>query len=251
MPNPILTVRSATRTDVGKVRKANEDAMLERPEAGLWVVADGMGGHGFGDVASATVVECLRAYAPPAGPGVSDPISQLQLLLHQANDQLRDEAVRRGRRLIGSTVVLLIIPVDKRNGEGAIIWAGDSRAYRLRDGELSQLTRDHSYVEELVACGDLTAAQAIGHPQGHIITRAVGASDLLVSEVLRVDLRPGDRFLLCSDGLTRELDAAVIAEVLEIPDPQSAVDTLVDNALYRGGGDNITAAVVDVNLPSG
>jgi len=251
MPNPILTVRSATRSDIGKVRKANEDAMLEWPDAGLWVVADGMGGHGFGDVASATVVERLQAYAPPAGPGVGDAVVQLQSLLHQANNQLRDEALRRGRRLIGSTVVLLLIPVDKSNGEGAIIWAGDSRAYRLRDGELSLLTRDHSYVEELVASGALTAAQAIGHPQGHIITRAVGAADLLDSEVLRVELRPGDRFLLCSDGLTRELSDPVIAEVLEIPDPLAAVDTLVDNALYRGGGDNITVAVVDVDVPAG
>jgi len=251
MSKPIVSIRSAARTDVGKVRKANEDAILEHGNAGLWVVADGMGGHGFGDVASTLVIDYLSEFNGSSGSNVDEAVAQLRSRLVKANDALRNEATRRGKRVIGSTVVMLLIPVDKGDGEAAIIWAGDSRAYRLRDGSLSLLSRDHSYVEELVAIGTLTPEQAIGHPQGHIITRAVGANDFLESDVRKLDLLPGDRFLLCSDGLTRDLDDAVIAEVLEIPDLQTTVDTLVDNALYRGGGDNISVVVVDVDLPQG
>jgi len=229
----------------------NEDALLECSDAGLWAVADGMGGHGFGDVASAAVVTRLAGYKPGAGPGLDGGIRQLLRFLLLANDELRSEALRRSRHLIGSTVVALLIPVDKSEAAAAIIWAGDSRVYRLRDGELDLLTRDHSYVEELVASGALSASEARGHPKGNIITRAVGARDHLQPELLRVDLRAGDRFLLCSDGLTRELDDGVIAEILEMPDPQRSVDTLVDNALYRGGHDNISVVVVDVGSPAG
>ena len=251
MPNPLLTVQSAARSDRGKVRSNNEDAFLQRNAEGLWAVADGMGGHGFGDVASAAVVERLGDFKPEAGPGLDAGIRQLLGRLSEANDALRTEALRRRRQLIGTTAVALMIPVDKGDAVAAIIWAGDSRAYRLRERKLSLLTRDHSYVEEMVARGELAAEQARGHPKGHIITRAVGASDRLQPEVLRTDLRAGDRFLLCSDGLNRELEDATLAEVLEIPDPQKAVDTLVENALYRGGNDNITVVVVDVGSPLG
>jgi len=251
MPNPLLTVQSVARSDRGKVRRNNEDAFLQRTAAGLWVVADGMGGHGFGDVASTAVVERLGGYAAEAGPGLDAGVRQLLGCLSEVNDELRTEAIRRGRHLIGTTVVVLVIPVDKSDAVAGIVWAGDSRIYRLRERQLSQLTRDHSHVEEMVERGEITAEQAQGHPKSHIITRAVGARERLQPEVVRTDLRAGDRFLLCTDGLTRELDDAVIAEVLEIPDPQRAVDTLVDNALYRGGNDNITVVVVDVGSPAG
>ena len=249
MPNPLLTIESAARSDCGKVRSNNEDAYMQRDDAGLWAVADGMGGHGFGDVASALVVARLQACSVPVGPGLDGGIQQLLRCLSDANEALRAEAARLHRRLIGTTAVALLIPVDQDDAAAAIVWAGDSRIYRLRERQLSLLTRDHSYVEEMVARGEITAEQALGHPKGHIVTRAVGASAHLQPEVLCADLRASDRFLLCSDGLTGELEDAVIAEVLEIPDRQRAVDTLVDNALYRGGHDNITALVVDVGSP--
>lgn len=251
MPNPLLTIESAARSDCGKVRSNNEDALLQLDGEGLWVVADGMGGHGYGDVASAAVVERLGNYTADVGPSLDEGIRQLLGCLAEVNDSLRTEALRRQRHLIGTTAVALLIPLDKRDAVAGIVWAGDSRAYRLRGRELGLLTRDHSYVEEMVARGEIRAEQARNHPKGHIITRAVGAGERLQPEVLRTDLRAGDRFLLCSDGLTRELEDAVIAEVLEIPDPKKAVDTLVDNALYRGGHDNITVLVVDVSSPLG
>ena len=251
MPNPLLTVHSAGRSDCGKVRSNNEDALLQRSDVGLWVVADGMGGHGFGDVASGMLVEHLEACAAQPGDDLDSRVAQLLSCLIRSNEALREEARRRWRRLIGTTVVALLIPGDRRDAEAGIVWAGDSRVYRLRDAKLALLSRDHSYVEELVARGELTAEQAQTHPRSNVITRAVGARDLLQPEVLRTDLRAGDRFLLCSDGLTGELDDAVIEEILEIPEPQRAVDTLVDNALYLGGNDNITVVVVDVGAPVG
>jgi len=237
-------------SDVGRRRSANEDACLEAPEAGLWAVADGMGGHGFGDVASARVVELLARFSPLPGPHLEQSVAQLQGLLVEANAGLRDEAARRGRRVIGSTVVVLLIPSDKSEGEAAVLWAGDSRAYRFRDGAMTRLTRDHTYVEEMVSIGALTPEQAIGHPQGHIVTRAVGAGDDLEVDWVRVDVRPGDRFLLCSDGLTGELDDDGIAAAMDLPDCTLVADILVQGALDHGGRDNVSVVVVDVDVPS-
>jgi protein phosphatase len=238
-------------SDVGRLRAANEDTCLEAPEEGLWAVADGMGGHGFGDVASAWVVELLARFSPPAGPHLEDSVEQLQGLLVEANTGLRDEALRRDRRVIGSTVVVLLIPSDKSEGEAAVLWAGDSRAYRYRSGAVTCLTRDHTYVEEMVSLGVLTPEQAIGHPQGHIVTRAVGAGDVLEVDWVRVDVQPGDRFLLCSDGLTGELNDDEIAAAMQQPDCTVVARVLVQGALDHGGRDNISVVVVDVELPLG
>ena len=249
MQKPILSIRSAMLSDVGRLRAVNEDACLEAPESGLWAVADGMGGHGFGDVASARVTEFLARFSPPPGPQLDDPVAQLQGLLMAANDSLRDEALRRGRRVIGSTVVVLFIPSDKSEGEAAVLWAGDSRVYRYRGGTMTCLTRDHTYVEEMVSIGALTAEQAIGHPQGHIVTRAVGAGDVLEVDWVRVDVRPGDRFLLCSDGLTGELSDDEIAVAMQQPDCTVVAEVLVQAALDHGGRDNVSVVVVDVDVP--
>ena len=251
MHRPILSIRSATLSDVGKLRAVNEDACLEAPEAGLWAVADGMGGHGFGDVASASVIDRLSRFEPLPGPRLAEAVARVQDLLVEANTDLLEEAERRGKRIIGSTVVVLLIPSDKSAGEAAVLWAGDSRAYRYRGGQLTSLTRDHSYVEEMVSIGVLTPEQAIDHPQGHIVTRAVGAGDTLEVDWLRIDVRPGDRFLLCSDGLTGELDDEAIAEAMQQLDCSSVAWTLVQGALEQGGRDNITVVVIDVDRPLG
>ncbi|RKP53337.1 PP2C family protein-serine/threonine phosphatase [Pararobbsia silviterrae] len=229
---------SAARTDVGLVREVNEDACLDRPEHGLWAVADGMGGHAVGDVASRLVVDTLGAIEPAADlvRGVADARTRLI----EANHLLRIEAAARQVQRIGCTVVVLIA----RERQCAFLWAGDSRIYRCRQGRLQLLTRDHSQVEQMKSRGQLTDEQALHHPALHLITRAVGATDRLDLDESVVDVADGDIFLLCSDGLSNELRAQEILETLARLDCRAASETLVDLALERGGRDNISAVVV-------
>jgi protein phosphatase len=224
---------SAARTDTGCVRQINEDALLDAPERGLWVVADGMGGHAVGDLASRMVIESLSAMN--AHSAIAD--ARAQLL--DVNARLRAEAARRQVSRIGSTVVLLAA----RDGACGYLWAGDSRIYLLRRGRLVQLTRDHSHVEELKARGQLTAEEALNHPAQHLITRAVGALDTLDLDEDSVDLRDGDTFLLCSDGLSNEVSEAEIASELAEDDCELAAQRLLEIALSRGGRDNISVVV--------
>jgi protein phosphatase len=224
---------SAARTDTGCVRQINEDAVLDAPERGLWAVADGMGGHAVGDLASRMVIERLAAMT------VRSPIAEARAQLLDVNAQLRAEAAKRQVSRIGSTVVLLAA----RDGACAYLWAGDSRIYLLRRGRLTQLTRDHSHVEELKARGQLTAEEALHHPAQHLITRAVGALDLLELDEDSVDLRDGDTFLLCSDGLSNDVSEAEIASELSEADCELAAQRLLEIALARGGRDNISVIV--------
>lgn len=229
---------SAARSDTGRVRQINEDAYLDRPERGLWAVADGMGGHAVGDLASRLVVESLGGVSSPDG--LASLVADARERLLNVNGQLRLEAARRQVQRIGSTVVLLVA------GERCCgyLWAGDSRIYLCRHGRLHQLTRDHSHVEELKARGHLTAEEALHHPAQHLITRAVGAMDTLDLDQDTVDLDDGDTFLLCSDGLSNEVTEQEILTELAPGDCQQAAQRLVDLALSRGGRDNISAVVV-------
>ena len=165
---------SASLSEVGFVRKLNEDASLDRPDLGLWVVADGMGGHDSGDYASRLIVELLGEMPPPNSAG--NLLSEIRNRLERANQMLRTKASDRGQdSIIASTVVVLMA-----YGEHfACLWAGDSRMYRLRDGEFLQVTHDHSHVQELVDVGVLSADEAESHPQANVVTRAVGADDAL------------------------------------------------------------------------
>jgi len=229
---------SACRSHVGTVRKLNEDSVLERPDRGVWAVADGMGGHAAGDFASAAVVDALNTISAPASLGalVGDVRQQLQAV----NRALSDEARQRGQEVIGSTVVVLVL-----FGTHAVtLWAGDSRAYLYRQGELQQLTRDHSQVEEFVSLGLLTPQQAEGHPASNIITRAVGVAGHLELDSEMFECVAGDTFLLCSDGLYRELDAGDIRASLALDDCQQACDALLEQALARGARDNVSVIVV-------
>lgn len=243
---------SASRTDVGCVRALNEDACLDRPEHALWAVADGMGGHTAGDFASETIVRALdslhalgAADATHSSDSLDAFVSAARHALQGVNLQLREEAARRGVRMIGSTVALLMA----RGRECAWLWAGDSRLYLYRDARLDALTVDHSYVAELQAQGHLSAESARHHPSQHLITRAVGAASALALDEGRFDVRDGDRFLLCSDGLSNEVQAPEIARALEHDDCRLATDTLVEMALQAGGRDNITAVVIRVDDP--
>lgn len=233
-------------TDVGRVRSLNEDALLDRGDIGLWAVADGMGGHAAGDFASRTIVDALGQVAPP-----SDGLSFLRDVedrIQDAHAGLRRESDARGTGgIIGSTVVVLIA----WNRHYACVWAGDSRLYLLRDGELRQVSRDHSLVQDLVEAGELAPEQAESHPQTNVVTRAVGAVEDLVLDKTQERISTGDMFLLCSDGLTRHVSDQEIAAVLAGEPAPGAAQVLIDLALERGARDNVTAVVVHCELEDG
>lgn len=221
-------------THPGAVRPHNEDAMVCRPDAGLYAVADGAGGHQAGDVASAMIADTLASL--PAALPPDQALQQVRLRLAAVHDALRERAAPGS--IIASTVVVLLI----RNGYFVCLWAGDSRAYRLRHGRLEAMTKDHSLVQDMVDRGALTEEEAERHPQANIITRAVGAGDdPLVLDKVTGPVEPGDRFLLCSDGLCKTLDRATLAHLTIEPEP---AERLVAAALAAGVRDNVTAVVV-------
>lgn len=228
---------SCAMTAVGHVRKINEDAFLDASECGLWVVADGMGGHSRGDRASQEIVTQLQGFKP--GNNEAAALDDLAKRLDNANDFCRRQI---DGKVMGSTVVLLYISDSKAH----IIWAGDSRLYRYRNSTLEQLTDDHSLVGELHRLGELTEIEADNHPSSNVITRAVGVSDALDLQILEVDIHAGDRFLLCSDGLFKDLQREELLENLSLPSYEQALDKLVKLALRRGGTDNVTAIVVQL-----
>jgi serine/threonine protein phosphatase PrpC len=225
------------------VRPINEDACLVLPELGLWVVADGMGGHEAGDIASQMIVETLQQVPPPAG--WPDFLESVRERLREVNRRLREESARRYQhRTIGSTVVVLLAHDD----QCACLWVGDSRIYRLRDGRLEQLTRDHSHVQELVDQGLIAPEEAHRHPLANVITRAVGsAEELRIDQVIH-PLMAGDLFLLCSDGLNKTVSDEEIARLLVHSDHncQEAVKAFIHLALMRDASDNVTTVVVDI-----
>ena len=232
---------TVARTHVGCRRKVNEDAILARPELRLWAVADGMGGHHAGDVASARVIEALAQGAH--GGDIQARTSDVRQQLEATNAQLRALAnVGPEPKTIGSTVVAMVVEA----GAFACLWAGDSRIYLLRERALTQLTRDHSLVQELVDLGEIDPADARTHPNGNVITRAVGADDRLEVDVVTGDVRPGDAFLLASDGLTRLLTDDELLGGLRVDRLESAADHLLETCLARGAPDNVSFVIVRV-----
>jgi serine/threonine-protein phosphatase Stp1 len=232
---------SSAATHSGAVRDHNEDRFVNRPDLGLWAVADGAGGHQAGDVASTIVADALRAV--PAGLGSAELLAEVRLRLDRAHRRLQEEAMRRGGTdILASTVVVLVA----RGEHYACLWAGDSRAYLWRAGMLTQVSHDHSFVQELVDAGAITPVEALNHPRANVITRALGAQSEVVSLDKTTDrLRSGDRFLLCSDGVSKTLAEEEIARVMADADPASATQ-MVTAALEGQSDDNITAVVIDV-----
>jgi len=236
VPDPIVEFRSAGLSDQGRVRESNQDAFLERPEVGLWAVADGMGGHAGGDVASRMVCDALADLAP--ADTLHNMAERVRDRLTGVNTQVRSVAQRATGHLgSGSTVAVLLA----RNAHCAILWAGDSRVYRLRGQKLEQLTRDHSYAME-IADGTTPTGSA---EADFSITRAIGGEETLELERRRDHVRKGDRFLLCSDGLTHELDDARIEACLRGGDPSVSARKVLQAALEAGGRDNVTVIVID------
>lgn len=237
LKTPVQPWFSCAATNVGHVRKINEDSFLDAREQGLWVVADGMGGHSRGDRASQSIIEALHTFK--AGEEALADVNNLMDRLAEANTTCRNLG---DGQVIGSTVAALYIH-DKA---AYILWAGDSRIYRHRAGEFAQLTDDHSVVQELHRLGELTADEAENHPSANVITRAIGVADDIEIQVRQVDVLPGDRFLVCSDGLFKDVKPHEVDGNLALPSPRQALDQLVRLALRRGGTDNVTAIVVQM-----
>ena len=235
-----VRLRFSAATHVGKKRKVNEDSILSLPDQKIWVVSDGMGGHDAGDFASQTVVD--RVALMPPGREPAEVLSGLRSSLHSAHKAICEEAERRGGTTIGATVVALTFA----GNHFAAFWAGDSRLYRLQAGAIEMLTTDHSSVAELVLAGEMSWDEAEQHPQSNAITRAVGVGEDLEIDKIRGEVFPGDRFLLCSDGLTRYATFAILETVLKSESIETVTDRLLDIALTGGGADNISIIVIDV-----
>lgn len=225
-------------THRGCVRPANEDAILADPAGILWAVADGMGGHEGGAMAADLVVDTLAAIRDDASPAEA-----LEDAIEVANRRVREAAAARGARTMGATVVALFIQA----GIAHVAWAGDSRAYLMRGRRLRMLTHDHTLVQDMVDRGELSQDAVEGHPEAHIITRAVGAADEIEVDHSAVPLLTGDRLLLCSDGLPRCVYESVITQLAaEGPDAKITAESLVRRALDEGSPDNVSVIIVDL-----
>jgi len=232
-----MRLADAARTDVGKVRKANEDSYLAEHERGLWAVADGMGGFENGQWASQTVVGRL-AEVQLARDFDADALS-VAAALHDATGRICAAAAASGKRM-GSTAVALLI----EDGRFAVLWAGDCRAYLQRAGVLHRLTRDHTQVQDMVDRGYLAPEDAPHHPMSHVVSRAVGVEPLLEVDAVADEALVGDVFMICCDGLHGVVSDAEIGEALGGLRPGPACDRLLETALARGAPDNVTLIAV-------
>jgi PPM family protein phosphatase len=232
-------LRFAARSDVGLLRDGNEDSLYAGPR--LLAVADGMGGAAAGEVASAVAIAALAPLDEDA-PG-ADLLAALSHAAYDANDHLRELiALDPSLSGMGTTLTAMLV-AGTRIG---LLHIGDSRAYLLRDGELTQITHDHTLVQSFVDEGRITLEQASSHPQRALILRALKGDDELELDLSVRDTKPGDRYLLCSDGLSGVVSDQTLREALQLPDPQTAVDRMVELALRGGGPDNITCIVAEV-----
>jgi protein phosphatase len=235
----------AARTDTGIVRSVNEDSYLMLPDSGVFIVADGVGGRVAGAVASEMAVQIIAAeIRSPDGLLDTEVGDRMRLGIRTANDAIFERAIsEHDKRGMGTTATVLVL----RPGGYLIAQVGDSRAYRLRNNRLSQLTTDHTYVQELVDAGLLTLGQARVHPWKHVISRAVGTSEDVVPDIYRGLLEHGDTFLVASDGVTGMLDDEDLAGILSSDGgPQDGVDRVIAEANRRGGLDDMTAIVVRI-----
>ena len=236
-----MAFECVSKTDVGLRRKVNEDSLLVRTERGLWAVADGMGGHDAGDVASSSVTASLLEL--PDAENLDELVESAVAALKQVNQDLIVLAGAKGTdKSIGSTVVGLAIA----NGQFRCFWAGDSRGYRIRDRQIVQLTRDHSLVQDLVDSGMLQPDEAIDHPNSNIITRAVGVAEELRVDTVSGDVQRGDQFFLATDGVTRLISDEELAAELSSNPPAHAARNLIETVLARGAPDNASLIITKI-----
>lgn len=236
-----LIWHSACATDAGKVRQINQDACLDLPELGLWVVADGMGGHEAGEVASQMIVDHCQQINEPHD--LNSFINDVRDRLLEVNQNLRAMASQQyNNATIGSTVVALLA----YNKQCAYLWVGDSRIYRLRNNNLQQMTKDHSMVEKYIDEG-MDPEEANHSNMSNALTRAIGGEDELSIDVKIDDIQNGDIFLLCSDGLYREISEAEMTQLINRGDDCiTMTKNLLETALNNGARDNVTVSVVQI-----
>lgn len=236
----VLELQWSEITHTGRRREVNQDAVLAQYP--LFVVADGMGGHIGGEIASSSTVDRLRAVV--AKGDVNPHTIEKALARAVADIASHPETTDEGT---GTTVTGVYLDLTSDEPTWVTLNIGDSRVYLFRDGGLAQITTDHSVVQELIAAGRLTPEEAESHPYGNVITRAVGPSDGVAPDYVRLDVMDGDRFVVCSDGLTKELtDYGILHFLLQHDDPTEAVDDMLEAALENGGRDNVTIIVLNV-----
>jgi len=231
-----MKFRSVSRTHTGLVRSHNEDALVERSDVGLWAVSDGMGGHSAGDVASGLVVAAIRQLS-------QDRVSPdgIREALGAVNDDLLARSTAGGQdRTMGATVTVF----GSNGSKYFCVWAGDSRLYRLRHGKLTQLTRDHRLVQDLLDAGRITEEEARKHPRRNVITRAVGVAKDLELEGCDGEIEPDDAYLLVTDGVTGACSDEEIETALSAKSLEDAADDLVNRCLAHGAPDNLTLLVI-------
>ena len=236
MPDPF---RTCTRhgTHIGHIRRINEDALFVNEREGLWLVADGIGGHGNGEKASGIVVEHVESYRQ--SDSIEKCLADIKTRLLQANEACRSFP---GGGTLGTTVAALLLC----ESDATFLWAGDSRVYRLRDGDLTLITEDHNLAQERCRRGEVSQDAAQRLPSANVLTRAVGIHKDLRLETRVAEIVAGDRYLISTDGLYKELTLETIRQMLGGPFNDHMLQALIDEALNRGGRDNITGIVVDV-----
>ena len=230
---------SASETNVGVVRKINEDAVFSKPDINLWAVADGMGGHEAGNIASNMIVNMLDDIETKTNLDVF--VSTIEDKILDVNKRLLEysEIMLEGR-IIGSTVAILLI----KGRIGVCMWAGDSRLYRYRNNSIKQLTVDHSHVAELVKHGTISAEEADSHPDANVITRAVGTCENLYVDIDVFDVSVGDTFMLCTDGLYNAVNEESIIDCLHEDNIETATNNLIETSLNNGAADNVSVVLV-------
>lgn len=242
MHEAISRFEAGAATHVGKVRSRNEDSYLVATHRGLWAVADGMGGHEAGDVASRLVVDELDTIPAPAT--AAELLASCEARMISANGRLKKLAHERGDVVIGTTIAALLVFEAYYAG----VWSGDSRIYRIHQDHIEQVSLDHTELQELISEGKLNAEEARLWPRRNVITRAIGVHDSPELEIRGGTLEPGDIFVICSDGLTAHVQDSEILALAKQYRPQEACDRLIALTLERGAIDNVTVVTVQFNM---
>lgn len=231
-------------SDTGLVRSVNQDAYSIDPEGRFFIVADGMGGHAGGQEASSIAAQTIQSYLAEHWEDAEKSPALLEAAFLKANQAiLQDQREHPDRSDMGTTAVVVIF---RENEQPWCAHVGDSRLYRLRSSKLEQLTEDHSWVARALKTGVISKEQAIHHPWRHMLSQCLGREDLGQIDIQPLELKPGDRLLLCSDGLTEEVKEAAIAFYLESPQLEEAASALIEAAKENGGRDNITVLLIAV-----
>ncbi|MCT7374132.1 protein phosphatase 2C domain-containing protein [Chelativorans sp. EGI FJ00035] len=236
-----LTFESFGLSHRGRVRQINEDGFLMDPASGVWLVADGMGGHDAGEVASASIVEQMSGLT--AVHSAPELLAQFEDRIARAHSKIRRLSTARGGVTIGSTVAALLA----FDGRYACLWSGDSRIYLVRDGAITQVSRDHSEVQELLDRGMIDPAEAQSWPRRNVITRAIGVTEDVEIDAMQSETLPGDVFVLNTDGLTAHVSDEEIREAVTGHSAQQSCEHLLELVLSRGATDNVTVVIVKVH----